>query len=229
MNSVNNLFSKKYIKSYETKIKHIGPNNKMNASMFLLTRILITIILLVGLLLIPNYGLLLAVIICPLFYILYTKTLLDFKIEKRKKELYSESIIFYEMLKLSYNKTKDLKVSLDIVSIKLGNSLSIEFQKVLKNNRYNNDLKEVLTKVIETIPNDDVKKGLIDLKEGSDYNKIMDNNIRLLQEKNAAIIKSDYQFKPIILVFGCIVILTIICILLFNLNNLLDYFTNLFK
>ncbi|MBR1416634.1 MAG: hypothetical protein IJ572_02325 [Bacilli bacterium] len=228
MSGIKKIFSKKYITKYEEKIKYLGPNNKISLENFLLTRLFLSIVLLIICLIIPKYGLILAIIVAISFYYLYTSILIDNKIRIRNDKLYDEAILFFNMLKLSYDKTKDIKTSLEIVSNKLGNSISITFRKVLKNNRYNNDLKEVFSKVIETIPNKDVKNALVDLKECNNYYDCLERITENLKDKNVVILKSKYQFKPIILVFVSLVFISIICILLFNIYDIINYLNSLF-
>lgn len=229
MNSVRNIFSKKYIKKYEQKIKYLGPNNKIDLNSFLLSRLVIEIILVILCLLIPRFGLLVALIALILFHFIYTSVLIDNKLFARIDSLYDESIMFYNMLSLSLKDTKDLKISLEITCSKLGNSLTKEFKRILGNNKYNNDLKEVFTKVIETIPNTDVKNTLIDIKESDNYLKTIDESIKILQNKNVILIKDRYKYKPIYLIIVCMFFVVVISMLLLNVYTILDFFNNLFK
>ena len=229
MSSVRNIFSKKYIKKYEQKIKYLGSNNKLNLDSFLLSRLIIEIVLAILCLLIPRFGLLIALIVFLVFHYSYTSILVNSKIRRRINNLYDETIMFYHMLYLSLKETKDLKISLEIICAKLGNSLTKEFKIILGNNKYNNDLKEVFTKVIETIPNVDVKNSLVDIKESDNYLRTIEENIRILQNKNVILIKDRYKYKPIYLTVLAIIFISIISILLFNVYDILDFFNKLFN
>ena len=229
MNSVRNIFSKKYIKKFEQKIKYLGCDNKLDLNSFLLSRLFIEIIVGILCLLIPRYGLLIALIVVILFHYLYTIILIDNKIKIRIDKLYDETIMFYNMLYLSLKDTKDLKISLDIICSKLGNSLTREFKVILGNNKYNNDLKEVFTKVIETIPNVDVKNSLVDIKESDNYLRTIEDNIKILQNKNVVLIKDRYKYKPIYLVIIATFLVILISLLMLNAYNILDFFNNLFN
>ena len=225
---IKNVFSRKYIKNYKQKLKYIGPNNKIILENFLLSRLFISIILLVVLLIIPKYGIYLAIIFVPLFYFLYTYLLIDNKIKMRNENLYDEAIIFLDMLYLAIKQTNDLKISLDIVTNKLGNSLSIEFKNILGDNKYNNDLNEVFKRVIDNIPNYDVRNALVDIKESEDYLKTLDEVIKNLQNKNISIVKNKYTYRPIIISFISLIFIFIICYLIFNANDIINYFNSLF-
>lgn len=226
---IKNIFSRKYINNYKIKLKYIGPNNKIKLESFLLSRLFISIILLIVLLLIPKIGIFLAIIFVPLFYYLYTDILIDNKIRIRNNKLYEEAIIFFDMLYLAINDTKDLKISLDIVTNKLGNSLSLEFKNILGNNKYNNDLNEVFKRVIKNIPNYDVRNALVDLKESSNYLITIDEIINRLQEKNIVLNKQKYLLKPIMLTFIAIIFIILISYLLFNINDIVNFLNNLIK
>ena len=155
MNILKNVFSKKYINKYKRKVSYLGPLSKLKVETFLVTRLLVAITLFILSLLVPKYGLVIAIASSLIFYYLYTLVLLDNKIKIRSDRLYDEAILMFSMLRLSYNTTKDLKNSLDIVSNKIGNSLALTFRNYLGNNKYNNDLNYVFTSVINTIPNID--------------------------------------------------------------------------
>jgi hypothetical protein len=227
MNILKNIFSKKYINKYNKKISYLGPSNKLKLEYFLVTRLLISIFLFIVCLLVPKYGLLLALIISISFYYLYTLILIDNKIKIRSDKLYDEAILLFNMLKLSYNTTKDLKNSLDIVSNKIGNSLALSFRNAIGNHKYNNDLNEIFKAVIDTIPNIDVRKSLLDLKE-SNYNiNTIDNILNELKDKNLIIVKQSNQLKPIGIIVIGVIFLSIIFALLFNINEIVDYLSNL--
>jgi len=229
MNSVRNIFSKKYIRKYERKIKYLGSKNKINLNTFLLSRLIIEIILSIICLLIPRFGLLIALIVVISFHYIYTYILIDNKILIRTDKLYDETIMFYNMLSLSLKDTNDLKISLEIICSKLGNSLTREFKKLLANNKYNNDLKEVFTKVIDTIPNIDVKNTLVDIKESDNYLKTIDESIKILQDKNVILVKDRYKYKPIYLTIISSFFISLISMLLINFYNILAFFNNLFN
>ena len=227
MNRLKNVFSSKYIDKYRKKIKYLGPYSNIKLDSFLLSRLIIEITLFIICILIPKYGILIVIIAILVFHALYTYILIDNKIKIRNNLLYDEAIDFYNMLKLSIKQTHDLKTSLDIVANKLNNSFSLEFKKVLKNNRYNNDINEVFNKVIETIDNNDVRTTLIDLKENNDKEKILDKIIKSLQEKNIVETKQRYQIKPFLLIFISMILISIIIILLFNIYDVIDYLKQL--
>lgn len=226
---IKNIFSKKYINNYNRKLKYIGPNNKIKLENFLLSRLFISIILLVLCLLIPKYGIYISLICVPLFYYLYTNILINNKIKVRSEKLNDEAIIFFDMLYLAMKQTNDLKMSLEIVTNKLGNSLAIEFKNILGNNKYNNDLNEVFKMVIDNIPNYDVRNTLVDLKESNDYFITLDEIITRLQKKNIVLIKQKNIYKPIVISIISIIFIFIICYLLFHSTDIINYFNNIFK
>ena len=225
---IKNIFSHKYINKYKQKLKYIGPKNKIKLENFLLSRLFISIILLAICLIIPKYGLYIAIVCVPIFYFSYTNILIDSKIRYRNEILYNEAIVFFEMLYLCIKQTNDLKTSLDMVTNKLGNSLSLEFKKILENNKYNNDLNEVFKRVIDSIPNYDVRNALVDLKESEDYLTTIDEIIKQLQDKNLLITKNKSIYKPIVISFMSLIFIFIICYLLFNANDIVSYFDSLF-
>ena len=227
MNILKNIFSRKYINKYNKKISYLGPTNKLKVESFLITRLLISISLFIFSLLIPKYGLLIAIFVSVIFYYLYTLILVDNKIKIRSDKLYDEAILFYSMLKLSLESTKDLKSSLEIVSNKIGNSLALSFRNSLGNNKFNNDLNAVFMNVIDTIPNLDVRKTLIDLKESNNSMNTIDKNLDELKDKNLIIIKQANQLKLLLVIIVGLLFVSIIFLILFNISDIINYFTNL--
>ena len=225
---IKNIFSRKYINNYKQKLKYIGPNNKIKLENFLLSRLFISIILFVVCLLIPKYGIIISIICVPLFYYIYTHILINSKIKIRNDKLYDEAIIFFDMLYLAIKQTNDLKISLDIVTNKLGNSLAIEFKNILGDNKYNNDLNEVFKRVINNIPNYDVRNAIVDLKESNDYLTTIDKILNRLQTKNITLNKNKLVYKPIIISVISIIFIIIICYLLYNANDIVSYYNSLF-
>ncbi len=227
MNNLNNIFTKKYVNLYKNKINCLGPLNKIKVESFLISRLVLEIILFILFIFIPKYGIIISIISVILVHIVFTEVLIDSKLRKRNNKLYEETINFYIMLKMALKKTNDLKTSIEIVSHKLNNSIALQFKIIIKNNRYNNDIDEIFNNVIKTISNNDVRATLIDLKESSNYQKTIDKNIELLQDKNI-LIKQKYQYKPIILFIFAVIILIIIIMIIFNIYSIKDYIIKLF-
>lgn len=225
---IKSIFSHNYINKYKQKLRYIGPKNKIKLENFLLSRLFISIMLLVICLIIPKYGIYIAIICVPIFYLSYTIILIDNKIKYRNEILYDEALIFFEMLYLAIKQTNDLKIALEIVTSKLGNSLALEFKNILGNNKYNNDLNEVFKRVIDSIPNYDVRNALVDLKESDNYLTTLDDIINKLQDKNILITKNKSIYKPIIISFLSLIFIFIICYLLFNSTDIINYFNTLF-
>ena len=227
--NIEGIFSKKYIKKYKQKIKYLGPNSKLRLNDFLFSRLIIELLIMILTILIPKYGIIIAILSVLLFHFLYTVLLIDNKIRIRSNKVYVESILFFNMLKLSLNQNNDLKDAIEDVSKKIGNSIALEFRKVLKHDRYNNDINEVLNKVIETIPNNDVKNRFLDLKESNNYQKTLTDAIIFLEEKNTLLVKKQAYLKPIVISVYSLIFISIICILLFNIYNIVDKLSLLIK
>ena len=227
MNILKNIFSKKYINKYNKKLSYLGLNNKLNLVNFLVSRLILTIVLFVLCLFIPKYGLLIALLVSIMFYYLYTLLLIDNKINKRSDKLYDEALLLFSMLKLSLNTTKDIKVSLETVVNKIGNSLALEFRRMLENNKYNNDINYVFNKVIDTIPNNDVRKSLIDLKESNYDVTSIDNIINELKDKHLILIRQSNQYKPLLILFIGLLFLIVIVLMILNINEIISYFNTL--
>lgn len=217
---IQKLFRKKTYQKYEEKMKFLGPYNKMSISTFLISRLIIELILLILLIFIPKYGLLIAITSVIIFHLIYTFLLIDYKIRLRNIKLYDETLTFIGMLKLGLQTTNNLTKAIEQTVEHLGNSLAKEFKSSLQKNQYHNDLNLVFQDVLETIPNQDVRVALIDLKEAEDYNTSIPYIQENLEEKSILAERNHYKVLPILLSIISIIFLTTMLYLIFNLKNI---------
>jgi Flp pilus assembly protein TadB len=222
MNLVKKIYLKKTIAYYQNKINSLGSDSKISVDNFLLSRLIIELGLFIFLLLIPRYGILIAVIIDLIFHYLYTYFLIDSKITQRYQSLYEEGLIFFQMLKLSLCNTHDLRKSLEIVSSNLNNSMANDFKKSLSRNKYNNNLSLVFKDMEDRLPNQDIVVSLIDLSESNDYNSTLNKIINNLQEKNTRLIKKECTNLPLKLTVLSLTFIVSIVLLIIYLPNILS-------
>lgn len=196
MNIVKNLFRRDTITYYQKRIAMLGCESKLTVANFLLSRLFVELLLFIALLFIPKFGILISFIVVIIFHYLYSYFLIDSNISVRCSELYEEALIYFQMLKLSLKSTYDLRKSLEIVSSKLNNCFSKDFQKSLQKNKYNNNLISVFKDMENKTPNQDVIVSLIDLSESSNCDTTLTNIINNLQHKKNQLVKRHYSQLP---------------------------------
>ena len=215
------IFTKKTISKYEKKIKSLGSFTKLSVTNFLISRLFIEIIIFIVLLLIPRYGLLFAIITTIIFHYLYEYILIDEKIKNRDNYIFDDGLIFFEKLKLSYLKTKDIKEALELI-IDDDNSFCKDLKTSLNKNKYNNDISLIFRDMQRNINNEDIKVCLIDLSETNDYINTLDNIINDLQEKDILLTKEKYSKLPMSLSIVSIIFILLFILLIIFLPNILE-------
>jgi Flp pilus assembly protein TadB len=224
MNIVNKIYLPQTIKKYQHKIASLGPNNNIGVASFLLTRSFISLLLFLSLLLLPNYGLIWAIIIVSIFYLSYTYFLIDINIKKRQNDLYDEAVNFFQLVKLSFMDTKDLRKALAIVSQTSNSSFAKDFLISLHKNEYNNNIRLVFKDMEEKIPNDDIKMALIDLAANSNYILALDDIIKRLQLRSRDILNKKYQMLPYTLSLASLLFIILFILIIIYLPSILKMF-----
>ena len=210
------IFRKETIDKYDKKILNLGSYTKITTTKFLMSRLFIELVLFITLLLIPKYGLIIAIVSCLLFHFLYEVLLLDSGISHKDKNIYEDTILFFEMVKLSLLSTNDIRSSFEIVANKNNSLFAREFKKSLEKNKYNNDLRLVLMDMQKKNFNDDIIFSLIDLAETNDYHKTIDVILKKLQEKDNIKTRQKYIKLPFNLsILSILIILIFILVVIF--------------
>ena len=216
------IFKKSTIEKYDKKIKSLGSYSKISVTNFLVSRLFIEIILFISLLLIPKYGLLIAIIVTLIFHFLYEYLLIDESIKYRDNYIYDEALIFFTKLKLSIIKTNDLKKSLEVL-LKNDNSLFVkDLRKSFNKNKYNNDLSLIFNDMLKRINNQDIIVSLIDLKETNNYLPTIDKIINELEEKDILLSREKYKKIPFTLSIVSISFIVIFALIIIFLPNILS-------
>ena len=216
------IFKKSTIEKYDKKIKSLGSYSKISVTNFLVSRLFIEIILFIALLLIPKYGLLIAIIVTLIFHFLYEYLLIDESIKYRDNYIYDEALIFFTKLKLSIIKTNDLKKSLEVL-LKNDNSLFVkDLRKSFNKNKYNNDLSLIFNDMLKRINNQDIIVSLIDLKETNNYLPTIDKIINELEEKDILLSREKYKKIPFTLSIVSISFIVIFALIIIFLPNILS-------
>lgn len=195
------IYNKKTVERTNEKIKLLGLNTKLDAIRFLNIRLFTSFIVFFLLLYFFKYGYIIAPLLTIVYYYLVEKIMLDNKIEKRKKELESEAMSFFEILTLSLETGRNLEEALNVTVGSTNGYLSMEFKEVLRETKFGKSLKESLIDIQKSIPSESINNIILALAQanlyGSSIIETMYNQVDYLREKRKLEVKAEISKIPI--------------------------------
>lgn len=174
----NKIYRKETIQKYQEKCLSLGMNANINVYSFLDMRLFSTLLLFFLFLIIDYRNLLVNLILCSIYYYLFSKLYLDSRIEKRQRQLEKESILFFEVVALSLESGRNLVDSLEITSKSVEGSLSLEFSNALKEMEYGKSFKEALQALRKRVPSPSIQNMILNLEQSNAYGNNMVEPIR---------------------------------------------------
>ena len=143
-NFAHKIYATETIQKYQKKIDLLGYKDTYDAVIFLNIRLLSTILIFFVVLYIFELGYIMAPIISVLYFYALPKIMIDRKIAERSDRLDNDAMYFFEVLTLSLETGRNLKVALEITANSIDSELSMEFRQALKEVRYGKSLNEAL-------------------------------------------------------------------------------------
>lgn len=197
---IKKIYSKKSLKRLDNKIASLGSSCKLNVSKFLNLKLILLVFTFVFCLFYFKHGYILSPIITIFVYILYDYYYLDYQIKKRARVLEHDAIFFFEVLALTLQSERNLKLCLEITSDAIDSDLSNEFKVALKEVKLGKSLTEALEDLKNRIPSKIVNNVLLSIIESNVYgNSIVDslnNQIEYLTDKRILEIKGKINKMP---------------------------------
>ena len=167
------FYSAKTRKSVNKKINLLGVNSKVDAIKLLNMRLISSILIFFVLLYFVDFGYLIAPVVTVIYYATFISLVLDPMIKKRSKVLEKDAMYFFEILALSLEAGKNIKMSLEVTTSSIDSELSDEFKRVLKDISYGKNLNDALNDLKLRIPSDAVNNIVLNIREAN----IFGNNI----------------------------------------------------
>jgi len=189
------------IKTMQAKIDLLGYEKTYDATIFLNIRLLSSTFLFFMILYLFEWGYVLAPLCTFLYYIFLPKYVIDRKIEKRREQLDSDAMYFFEVLTLSIESGRNLQTALEITSDNIDSTLSKEFQKTLEDVRYGKSLNEALEELKKRIPSDTINNIILNISQsnlfGNSIIETMYNQIDYIRDKRILETKAKISKIPI--------------------------------
>ena len=200
---VRKIYSDKYIDKQIAKVKLLGTGNKINVYELIMARLLSSFIVFALVLYTFNYGYILAPIITLLYYILFSRVILDDKLKKRTVKLEGEAMHFFEVLTLSLETGRNLVEAIDVTTSNVSGILSNEFKETVREVSFGKSLNEALSDMQARIPSDTINNIILSLTESNLYgNSIIENlynQIDFLREKRKMEVKGRISKVPVLI------------------------------
>ncbi len=200
---IRKIYSESYINKQIAKIKLLGTGNKMNVYDMIVGRLLSSFIVFMLILYLSKYGYILAPIITVLYYILFSRVVLDDKLKKRTIKLEGEAMHFFEVLTLSLETGRNLVEAIDVTTANVSGILSDEFKETIREVSFGKSLNEALSDMQAKIPSDTINNIILSLTESNLYgNSIIENlynQIDFLREKRKMEVKGRISKVPILI------------------------------
>ena len=200
---IRKIYSEKYINKQIAKIKQLGVGTKINVYELILGRLLSSVVVFILILYTFNYGYILAPIITFLYYILFSRIILDDKLKKRTIKLEGEAMHFFEVLTLSLETGRNLVEAIDVTTANVSGILSNEFKETVREVSFGKSLNEALSDMQSRIPSDTINNIILSLTESNLYGNSIINNlynqIDFLREKRKMEVKGRISKVPVLI------------------------------
>ena len=195
------IYSKKKVEQTIVKIKQLGISNTYDVYTFLNLQLFTSIIFFFMVLYIFKLGYFIAPILTFLYYYLFEKIFLDYKIKKRITKLEEEAVYFFEVLTLSLETGKNLEEALVVTLNNVESELSLEFSKAIREVKYGKSLTESLTDMQSYIPCDNINNIILTLTQANIFgNSVLEtlyNQVDYIREKRKLELKAEISKLPI--------------------------------
>lgn len=211
MNSfVKVIYPKKYLLTLSKKIKRLGNENKMRIDTFLITRLLIEFVMLIGLLLIPVYGIFLSFLFTILFHYLYEDMLINSRLLRRAEIIKSDLENFMKLYLLGLERSNDAFLVFKMVSRNIDNDLTKEINYLLpKYNNYN----DIVTNLVNFIPEFSFSDSIL-LLSSKDTKEAATSIIEKTEQDKRIELEKNINSIPVKIIFISIIFLILVLLII---------------
>ena len=195
------FYGVKTIEGINKKVTLLGVNSKIDTIKLLNIRLISSVFLFFVLLYFVDFGYLIAPIVTIIYYVSFMSLVLDPMIKKRSKVIERDAMYFFEILALSLEAGKNIKMSLEVTTSSIDSELSDEFKRVLKDISYGKNLNDALNDLKLRIPSDAVNNVILNIREANVFgNNIVDTiygQIDYIKDKRVMDAKAHISKIPV--------------------------------
>lgn len=147
------------------KMKYLGM--LIDPKIFVFMRLISCLILFLFLLFFSNYGYIVAPIVTVIYYFLIEYVVLDVPMVSRKRELEEDSLEYFPILLLCLKGSNNVKKAISLTNEQVNNSLSKEFERVIRDVKIGKSLDEALTLMKDRVPSTFIINIIVNLIEAN--------------------------------------------------------------
>lgn len=225
---IRRFYSKQSLEKLNKKITLLGSNSNLDVNKFLQVKLILIILVFLVLYFVLSLGYMISPVVTILLYFLYDYYFLDRKIKKRAKDLEHDAIFFFEILALTIQTERNLKVCLEITSSSVDSELSNEFKEALKEVKLGKSLNEALENLKARIPSKTVNNVILNIIESNTYGtSIVDSlnsQIEYITDNRILDIKGQINKMPTKISIVSVIFFIPLIILLVLAPMLINYF-----
>lgn len=193
------IYRKSTVDKIERKVKLLGLSSQVDVDYFLRTRLILCLLLTFVPIFLP-YGIFYGPLFAIIIWYIYEYLEFDLKIKKRASYLDEQAILFFEVLLMTLNSSRNLENSLKITASNLKSELALEFRKSLSELDLGKTLDEVLISLKERIPSLIVNNIILNITQANTFGTSVEDSLKTqinyLKEKRILEIKSSLNKIP---------------------------------
>ena len=126
------FYSDRYINKMIKKVDLLGIDDNSNVYNLIILRLVSSVVVFIIILLLSDYGYILAPIFTLIYYYLFNSAVIDDKLKKRTIKLESEAMHFFEVLTLSLETGRNLASAIEVTTNNVSGILSNEFKETVR-------------------------------------------------------------------------------------------------
>ena len=197
---IEKIYSKKELNEIETKLKCLGSDTKYTVTTFCLSRLTITVISFILIILITDMGYIYAPFVAIACYYLFYYINITKKLKIRNRRLEHQALYFFEILTLTLESGRNLENALKVTCENVDSEISKEFKEALEEMNYGKSLIEALSDLKNRISSDIINNIILNIIQTNRFgNSILDtlyNEVDFLRDKEILTIKEQINKIP---------------------------------
>ena len=197
---IEKIYSKKELNEIETKLKCLGSDTKYTVTTFCLSRLTITVISFILIILITDMGYIYAPFVAIACYYLFYYINITKKLKIRNRRLEHQALYFFEILTLTLESGRNLENALKVTCENVDSEISKEFKEALEEMNYGKSLIEALSDLKNRISSDIINNIILNIIQTNMFgNSILDtlyNEVDFLRDKEILTIKEQINKIP---------------------------------
>lgn len=197
---IEKIYSKKELNEIETKLKCLGSDTKYTVTTFCLSRLTITVISFILIILITDMGYIYAPFIAIACYYLFYYINITKKLKIRNRRLEHQALYFFEILTLTLESGRNLENALKVTCENVDSEISKEFKEALEEMNYGKSLIEALSDLKNRISSDIINNIILNIIQTNRFgNSILDtlyNEVDFLRDKEVLTTKEQINKIP---------------------------------